>query len=200
MEKYKAPEQFKGKEIIAEDAVQFKSTAEAVAFYQLAKKRLMNVNDWHKLAGAISAVFQLVDKNGKEVSRPAEEGDYFKIDIPGPGSKAGEGFDWVKTEQWQETKNENGQSIGFTVRPVANPTNNDDSIAHFYDAVSTSSFIVQQTGTEVKATIIDRNIEPNNDTSSLSDKLRHTVVGITAIARFSKIQWQNLAEGLIKRH
>jgi hypothetical protein len=32
----------------------------------------------------------------------------------------------------------------------------------------------------------------------LTDKIRDTTIGISAIAGFSKIQWQNLANGLVK--
>ena len=59
------------------------------------KDRLQNVNQWKEYAGNISADFRLVDKAGREVQRQAKKGDYFKIDIPGPGSQSGDGYDWV---------------------------------------------------------------------------------------------------------
>ncbi len=59
----------------------------------------MDVNNWENISkGIIKAAFKLCDSYGNEVERLPQEGDYFKIDIPGPGSVDGEGYDWVKIE------------------------------------------------------------------------------------------------------
>ncbi len=192
------PEQYTGNETEAGAAVEFNDNNDAVIFYDEAKKRLLNVNKWHELAGLISAGFQVVDKNGKETNRGVQKGDYIKVDIPGPGSKAGDGYDWVMAEELKEVSDSNIQSIGFRVRPIANPLGDKKSIAHFYDDSATSNFIVTREGKKVTTRIIDRNIKPNDDTQSLTDKIRDTAIGISAIAGFSKIQWQNLANGLVK--
>jgi hypothetical protein len=192
------PAQYTGEEIIADSDAELKDGSEALTFYYVVKERLLNVNNWHKLAGFLSAQFQVVDKDGREVKRNVQKGDYVRVDIPGPGSKEGEGFDWVHVEDLKEVTGDAVQSIGFRVRPTANPLNKSDHIAHFYDDIATSSFIVTKEESKVIATIIDRNLKPNDDTESLSDKLRHTVVGRTAINSFSKIQWKNLAKGLVE--
>jgi hypothetical protein len=87
------PPNYTGKEIEAEAAIELKDNNEAKNFYVIAKERLLDVNQWHQVAGIISATFQLVDSNGKEVTRTAGKGDYIKVDIPGPGSKEGHGYD-----------------------------------------------------------------------------------------------------------
>ena len=171
---------------------------DARKLFFIARNRLLEVNQWHNLAGMASAKFILTDSNGNEIDRTAEKGDYFKIDLPGPGSVEGEGFDWVHVEDLKEVTGDAVQSIGFRVRPTANPLNKSDHIAHFYDDTATSSFIVTKEGLKVIATIIDRNLKPNDDNKLLSDRLRHTVVGRAAINNFSKIQWKNLAKGLVE--
>lgn len=191
------PSQYTGKEIEADAFVDFKNEDEAKEFYDIAKERLLYVNNWHKTAGIISAKFQLVNINCQEVNRNAAKGDYIRIDIPGPGSKEGEGYDWVLIEELKEMNEADVQSIAFRVRPAGNPSGNKEHIAHFYDSSATSTFIVTREKTKVIAYIIDRNTLPNDDTESLTDKLRHTVVGMAAIGSFSKIQWQNLANGLV---
>ncbi len=98
-----------------------KDVEEAKAFFQIVKGRLLNVNDWHDVAGMASATFQLIDKNGQEVNRDVEKGDYFKIDIPGPGSSAGDGYDWVQVEDLKEVSQRDLDSIGLRVRPSTNP-------------------------------------------------------------------------------
>lgn len=76
---------------------------------------------------------------------------------------------------------------------------NKNDIAHFYDDEATSNFIVTREVNKVKASIIDRNIKPNENTSAFTDKVRDIAVGIGAIGGFSKIQWKNLANGIVER-
>lgn len=180
-------------------AEDFKDTEEAKAFFAVAKARLLDVNHWNAVAGKVSATFQLIDINGQEANRPVQKGDYFKIDIPGPGSSAGNGYDWVQVEDLNEVSQEDVNSIGLRVRPAKNPLNDDDSVAHFYSEESTSTFIVTRENKKVTATIYDRNTKPNTDTSTVIDKIRHVVAGITAIAGLSKLQWKGLADGLVKK-
>lgn len=193
------PQQLTGKEIVAEAATTFKDIKDANLFYVVAKERLLNCNNWHKIAVGLSARFQLVNENGDEVNRPAQKGDYLKIDIPGPGSKAGEGYDWVVIEDLKEIAENNVQSTGFRVKPTVSPIGNSKDVAHFYAASSTSSFIITREGKKITATIVDRNLQPNKDPESVADKIRDTAIGLSALTTFSKIQWQNLAEGLIKQ-
>jgi len=188
-----------GKDTEAEASTELENDADAMNFYHTAKKRLLQVNQWHQLAGLISAKFQLTDANGEEINSEAVQGNYIRIDIPGPGSKEGDGYDWVLIEELREVAFENIQSIGFRVRPADNPKKDSEHTAHFYDKSSTSNFIVTRESHVVTASIIDRNLQPNDDTESVTDKIRHTVAGMAAISAFSKIQWQNLAEGLVKK-
>ncbi len=194
------PTQHTGEELEAEASVELDDENEAKKFYLLSKGRLLNVNNWHKLAGIISASFQLTDASGKEIDRQMQKGDYLKIDIPGPGSNEGDGYDWVCIEELKEVSDENIQSIGFRVRPAKNPTYEKNETAHFYSDESSSNFIVTREGKKITAQIIDRNIKPNVHAQSLTDKIRDTAVGMSAIGMFSKIQWQNLAMGIVEKN
>lgn len=191
------PAQYTGEEIKADAGAGFTNEAEAKESYKKARERLLSVNDWHKLAGIISARFQLIDAAGKEIHRYVQEGDYLRIDIPGPGSKEGQGYDWVLVEELREVKEKNVESTGFRVRPCENPFGDTEQTAHFYADTATSSFIITRENKTISALIVDRNIKPNQSVGSLMDKIRNTAVGMGAIASFSKIQWKSLAEGLI---
>jgi hypothetical protein len=193
------PQNEEGKEITAEANSELSGNQEAHALYIIAKERLLNVNNWKNISGSISADFQLVGPEGKEVSRPIQKGDYFRIDIPGPGSKAGEGYDWVRVEEVKEVHEDEVESIGVTVRPSSNPQNNDPNVAHFFSEMSTSSFVVTREGRKVTANVYDRNIEPNQETNSISDKARNTVVGLSGKHGMAKLQWESLVKGLLKR-
>jgi hypothetical protein len=186
-----------GKEINAEACIETNSIDEAISLYKTVRQRLLNVNNWHTIAGLMSAVFQLVEETGKEADRNVQTGDYLRVDIPGPGSAGGEGYDWVRVEEMNEIKKPEVESIGFRVRPTANPLNKEANVAHFYSNASTSTFIVTRENKIIIAGVYDRNTKPNEKAESVTDKIRHTVIGISAVSAFSKIQWQNLANGLL---
>jgi hypothetical protein len=194
------PDQHTGKQIDTESSIQFDTTDEAQAFFKVAKSRLLNVNQWHELAGKALAVFHLTDENGVEINRTVKQGDHFKIDIPGPGSKSGEGYDWVHVESVvEETSQPTIESVGIRVRPAPNPQTNKEETAHFYSDQSTSNFIVTREGNTITASVYDRNTSTNPEAENITDRLRHSTVGAGAISIFSKIQWKSLVEGLLKR-
>ena len=193
------PPQYTGTQIEVDATVELKDIDEARAFYIVAKSRLLQVNNWHHVAGIISARFQLIDAAGNEVDRHAAKNDYLKIDIPGPGSTEGGGYDWVMIEALYEVRDAENESIGFRVRPCKNPFENKNKIAHFYADEATSNFIVIREGTNVIAWVVDHNLMPNDDAGSLVDKIRDAAVGIGALTLFSKIQWQGLVDGIIKQ-
>lgn len=192
------PAQYTGRQIEAEASVELKNEIEATAYYDIVKGRLLNVNNWHNIAGIISAKFQLVNVSGEEVDRNVQKGDYVRIDIPGPGSSAGDGYDWVCVEDVKEVSEANIESIGIRVKPAPNPLGNKNITAHFYSDEATSNFMVTRENSKISAWIIDRNIKPNDQAESVIDNIRNSAAGIGAIGIFSKLQWQGLAEGVIK--
>ena len=191
------PPQFRGQEIETDATHDLKTEAEARRLYTVAKKKLLNVNNWNKVAGAFTAQFQIIDQKGNEVQREVQKGDYLRIDIPGPGTSEGDGFDWVLVEDVKEINQPSVQSVGFRVRPNENPFGQKNETAHFYSKEATSSFIIIREKNKVIAWIVDRNLLPNTEQESLAGKIRDVAVGISAIAGFSKVQWQALANGLI---
>jgi hypothetical protein len=194
------PENKEGKEITAEASVTFKDAAEAKAFYKIASERLLDINNWGKRAGSLSADFQLTDEQGNEANRLARKGDYFRVDIPGPGSSAGEGYDWVVAEDIKEVNEKNTDSLAIKVRPASNPQTDNKNIAHFYSEKSTSTFVITRENNKVTASIYDRDIQSNTDTGEGIDKVRNAVTGLGAKHTFSKLQWKALAEALVKQN
>jgi len=193
------PPQETGKAIETEGAVRLNNVPEAKTFFNIVVERLRNVNQWNKLTGNLSARFQLMDGDGNNVNRNAEKGDYFKIDIPGPGSKTGGGYDWVQIEEIEIRSTEGTDTYAFRVRPTQNPLNKRKDIAHFYAEEATSTFLVARVKNIVWAAIYDRNTKPNKDADLPFDKIRDKLVGIAGILRFSKIQWKNLLKGLLNK-
>jgi hypothetical protein len=199
MEQPEIPEQHSGTQTNTDNLVTGKSREEAQNIFKRACKRLLNINIWHKLGGTASAEFSLINNQGEEEDRLAKENDYFKIDIPAPGSKAGDGYDWVKVEKIEDRSNADAEEETFLmrVRPSTDPNNRSNDVAHFLSDDATSTFIISRKNNTVTASVHGRNEKPNTEASGILNKIRNAVVGTTAAAGVSKIQWKLLVKGLL---
>ncbi len=196
------PPQEEGAGTNIEATEELKRIEEARELFTAAKKRLLNVNQWDKVCGKMSAVFKLTDEKGNEIEGPPKVGNHFKIDIPGPGTASGDGYDWVRVEAVEENQDDKDdtESILIRVRPADNPTNNDNNVAHFFSGKATSNFVVSREKNTVTAAVYGRNEVPNTSTDKPLDKTRNAVVGTTAIAGFSNPQWKSLANGILGKN
>ena len=194
------PNNDSGVQTNTESSEELKTDKEAEDLYKTACQRLVEINNWQNIAGKATASFQLTDKSGKEVDRVAQKGDHFKIDIPGPGSFSGEGFDWVQIEAIENGHNEGSQWTAIKVRPATNPRNENKDVAHFFSEETTSTFMVRKEGNKVIAGVYGRNEKPNTETETQIDKIRNTAIAAGAITGLSKIQWKSLVNGLVKRN
>ena len=188
-----------GGNINAESIAQLNDIEAATALFKTAKQRLFDVNHWQDIAGNALAHFQITDASGKDIDGPVSEGCYFKIDIPGPATEDGDGFDWVRVEDVSAYESVDVESVGIRVRPASNPTSPNTETAHFYSSDSTSTFTVTREKTKVTAAVYDRNIKANQDTEGVMDQVRNFLVGIAGKITGSKIQWKHLTDGLIEQ-
>ena len=168
-------------------------------FYPVARQRLLDVNRWRDHCDDSGGTFVLHDATGQRVDRPAQVGDFFQIDIPGPGPAAGDGYDWVRVEALDETSDDEGQRTAMRVRPTPSPRNDSPDVAHFLADSATSTFFVEQRGLAVTAGVLGRNERPNVDTGNLVDKLRNAAVTVGAKAGLADVQWEKLIAGLVRK-
>jgi hypothetical protein len=177
----------------------FDALEEAHRAFQAAAGRMLSVNNWHEYAGTGSAKFTLCNNQGVEVDVMAEEGLFFSIDLPAPGSDAGDGLEWVMIEMLvsEGSTHTAEEYVLMTVRPAPDPRKPDAAIAHFYKDVSTSTFIVRRDGLVLSAGAHGRNESPNNDDVDLHDKIRNAAIALMARIGLSGPQWQKLVNGLI---
>jgi hypothetical protein len=200
IEKEVIPTQRSGAESNTEETITLSGKEQAKQFYETAKQRLLDVNNWEVLCGAGSANFQLTDMAGNDVQRTVQPDDHFKIDIPGPGSLTGEGYDWVKIENVEEQPLKNDEAaVIIRVRPATNPKGGGNDVAHFFSDDATSNFVVKLSGNTVTAAVYGRNELPNTKAENPVDKARNTMVALSAVAGVSKLQWKSLVKGLIKQ-
>jgi len=197
------PPQVRGKSTMTSAQVVAGKEADARFVFERATNRLLDVNEWTDHCGALSAGFQLTDDEGEPLKGRAAEGDYIRIDIPGPATNEGRGYDWVKIEKIEQpaVPDSNTGSISLLqVRPCANPQLKDtDAIAHFLEDSATSTFIIEREGRKVTATVYGRNEVPNTAHPGTADKVRNAVVGTMGAIGLSKIQWKALVEGLLEK-
>jgi hypothetical protein len=192
------PPQYEGGKKDIEHHITAGDDDDARKLFVIARNRLLTVNAWHTFAGATSATFRLTNETEQELNRTAEKGDFIKINLPGPGPAAGGGFDWVYIEAIEDKSDSTGpyESIAFRVRPTRKPERG-ENVAHFFKDTATSSFVVERRGKTVSAFVFGRNEVPNTKTGNIVDKVRNAVVGGTAVAGLSNIQWKSLIKGLI---
>jgi len=169
--------------------------------FKQAATRLLTVNQWQQYAGPGSSKFCLTNNEGGEIDGFAKEGFLFSIDLPVPGSNAGDGLEWVMIEKIEaiEDARADEEFVSMTVRPIPDPHKTDTEIAHFYKDVSTNTFIVKRIDNKVIAGAHGRNETPNNEEVDLHDKIRNTIVALTARIGLAGPQWKMLVNGLLDK-
>lgn len=178
--------------------VKLPSERAAREHYQIVKKRLMDVNNWHALTGAATGIFTVTDALGNIVTRVPKPDDYFKIELPAPENSSGSGFDWVRVVSVDEENKPHFQQISIQVKPAANPLENTNETAHFFNARASSTFVARREMNYVYAEVHGRNEEPNTSVPALKKLFRNLLVSIGAILGLSKFQWKKLVNGLNK--
>lgn len=191
------PEQRTGTEIDVKGSVILPHETAAREFFRIALDRLQSVSEWARVSGNLTAEFELTDAHGKTVNGKISKGDFLRIDIPGPSNQTGSGYDWVKVEETAFTSSPDSDRYSFRVRPAKDPLSNSKDTAHFYSGTSTSTFAIAREKNVVSAAVYDRNTKPNTDDDSAVGKVRDAVVGTAGLAAFSRIQWQNLVDGIL---
>lgn len=181
----------------AAEEVVCESVFKARHFYQIVKSRLLDVGRWSEMAALPMSSFKLFDFAGRPVNRPAAEGDFIRIDIPGPGIQTGGGYDWVIIEAINEEVTEESEGISIRVRPAPHPLGDDEHTAHFLKRCATSTFQIKRIGSRVIAEEHGRNEVPNLETGHVFDNIRNAIVGMAAKIGFSYPQWKSLVAGLL---
>ncbi|HEY4208572.1 MAG TPA: STAS/SEC14 domain-containing protein [Puia sp.] len=195
------PPQERGKFTVTSAEVAVAKEADARYVFERATSRLLDVNEWTDHCGALAAGFQLTDDEGEPLKGRAAVGDFIRIDIPGPSTSEGKGYDWVRIEKIDQPGVLAPGAISLMqVRPCANPQLKDTTAtAHFLQDHATSSFVVEWEENKVSATVFGRNEVPNTDHPGVVDNVRNAVVGSLGAIGLSKIQWKALVRGLLEK-
>lgn len=196
--KHQIPAQHKGAESIAISELELASVEEAKLHYQAMRARFLDINSWELFAGEEKAEFSLKDENGKLSLEKPKVGNYVSIKIPLLHNADEEGLDWVRIEVCEEDLSNDEESFYIRLRPTSKPGSSKEEITHFLNDDATSNFIIQRSGSKVKAEVIARNEVPNMKDKTISEKIRNKIVAFGGMLFGSKVQWEGLTNGLIK--
>lgn len=189
------PQQREGKQVDLEAGVEFSDSDAAVDFFGLVRDRLFDINRWNEIAAIPVAMFVLTDTYGGEpIDAPARVGSFVRIDIPGPGTATGKGYDWVMVADMEDMPY---QYAAITLRPAIDPAQPGKGTGHFFTSSASSTLIAELDGIQVRVRYHGRNEVINTDTDSTLDNIRNALVGGSAKLGLSYPQWQGLLDGLL---
>lgn len=197
MENLLIPKQHEGAKTDVSASLECENFAEAILFFGKAKSRLFDVNRWSEISGNSTTTFQLTDSLGHNTSILVE-GSFIKIDIPGPGTASGGGFDWVRVEEVaQQSESAIDDWVGFRVRPCHPPNKPELPTAHFFTAAASSTFLLRRVDHTVSAEVHGRNEVANTEVDRVLDNVRNVLVGTAAKIGFSYPAWKLLVDGVV---
>ena len=190
------PPQKTGAKTDIKHCIRTSNEKEGFLLYQQARNNLLNINNWQKLAGKLSAEFCLTDPFGKLVQRLPLQGDFIRIHLPASSDNK---FDWVRIEAIEEQKlHEHLNWIMIRVRP-SDPPKEQEETEHFFSKEATSSFLVEHTGRKVEASVKGRNELPNVEIHGLINKIRNLLIGLGAMIGLNYPQWKALVKGILTK-
>ncbi len=193
------PENTTGKQISLEQERTDNTADIANNTFKRAAKRLLNFDIWNELCGVASASFKIFGNDGKPVNRLATVNDFIRINIPGPGTVSGGGYDWVIIEKLVDGSSPDAQTEHFLlqVRPCSPPFGTTEPVSHFLTERSTSTFILSRKDMTTTAYYFGRNEEMNNEIPNVLDKIRNTAVAFGSFSGIAKAQWGSLLKGVL---
>lgn len=193
------PTQQIGQQTDAEEEKILSTADEARAAYQIAVQRLLEVNNWHKISKIEASCFAVFDENNFPLDTPVKEGDFIRIDIPGPGTSEGNGFDWVyieKLDQYSDMESDVDFTL-FVARPTKVPGITGGEVAHFFTDKATSTFLVFRRANVLNVEVHGRNEVPNTYHKNLLDSTRNLMVNGGSAMGMSFVQWHLLVRGIL---
>ncbi|WP_116109156.1 hypothetical protein [Lewinella sp. IMCC34191] len=164
--------------------------------YAAVKERLYAIDRWRELNDSIKTDFLLCGPEGEPSTRSPQRGDYIRIDLAGPGSPSGGGYDWVVITQIAEETGDQPWAA-MTVKPSPPPGQDQGNVAHFYEGGATNTFVVRRVGQCILAEVHGRNEEPNVADAPLLDRLRNEAVALAGKLGFGKVQWKDWTDGMV---
>lgn len=189
-----------GHSLTCEEKINFANHSEAFAHYIIMRERLLDINNWQALTGAFSAKFEIINMDGSKVNRILREGDYIRIDIPGPGLPSTGGYDWVRAYEIEEELAYKKAQMIVRLQPSENPTQKGkNETAHFLKDMATSSLIIHLNDNAISIKYAGRKEIINLENECTLDNVRNFLVGMAIKTGINYPQWKSLIRAIINK-
>ena len=192
------PKKMKGKNNRVSSEARLHTAVAAGQTFEQVKHMLLHPKLWTKAAGVAGSDFELFDPQGNVRGEEARAGDKIRIDVPGPGTKVGDGYDWVEIKTlggWEDGNQ--SKYFGIQLEPTDNPVSGSERTAHFLKKGATSTFVVHLSENTVTLNYFGRNEEINLHPQGFIQKIRNLFVGAGAMVGLSEVQWKTLVDGML---
>jgi hypothetical protein len=90
------------------------------------------------------------------------------------------------------------ENLAMRLRPCRAPGKDTKEVAHFFTGNATSTFIVERRKNKIASFYHGRNEALNSGAEKMLDKVRNVIMGGTALAGVSEIQWSTLMKSFLK--
>lgn len=177
------------------------------ALFRNKVSKLREVSLWAPLIGIPGQHFKLHKSSAALSSQNASVGDHIEIRLPADPTRRSY---WVRVESTKLSDiGPSDKSFTLILRPAKSPQapGHSNSIDHFFTDAATNTLKISLTGSELKATVVGRNEEPNiNFAPSIQDAFSNSVivhmgwgVRLPKIGQigFQGLIWKRLTQNLI---
>jgi hypothetical protein len=168
---------------------------DALNLFKAARLRLMDVNGWTRLCGNAGIEFQVTDEAGIFLQTTAPKvGNLIRIKLPVPPNKVGDGFDWLRIEEFESSSNmlKDEERFGLRLRPVQSPAKRIGETTQSY----TSTLLVLRSNSTLFAMECSRN-EAANAAGLFWNRLRNKLRAIASLIGFPTPPWKMLVKGIL---
>lgn len=172
----------------------FQSREESNLFFNNLQHLFFNINSWENLFKK-ATTFQVTDSYGNNKFSRIAVGDLVKIKIPGPKSRIGDGFDWVKICEVAYHICADYEYFSMVVSPCNKPGS--EITAHFFQSIAKNYFTIKNYGYMVTAEVHGRNEVPNCSNLPIWDQFRNFLTANGGIFGFSKIHWKQWCKSIL---
>lgn len=157
--------------------------------YRIIKTNFLAVNYWKDFGGKGSAEFRLYDLDGNFKTTQPTQGDFIRINIPGPGDLKAKGYDWVKIIKLTNelSLEDELECLTMVTQPSEEPGDSSGHIAHFYSKKSTASFRVAKGKDFVRIGIYGRNELSNVSNSGFFGRIRNFFIASGGFVQLTKL-------------
>ncbi|WP_407405743.1 hypothetical protein [Chryseobacterium sp.] len=193
------PKQNKGKLCDSLYCIEINDSLKSKVTFEIYKDRLFDINHWANYSGKEKAEFSHVDSQGNTLDRDPSNGDLIKIKVPGLFNFFEKGYDWVQIRNLKINYTTKEKMVVFQLVPYPCPGAKNETVAHFLTDESSNTFVLIEKSGILQFSIHGRNELPNNKKGQIWKRVRNKIVASGGFFGLSKMQWQSLTEGLLKK-